>query len=76
MINRLLGGDSIDVIHLDSGVDLEAQLRQLNPRKRRKWYMRMSRQTWFIVGIVITLMFLCGGVYAALPLLIRLTGGG
>lgn len=52
IIQKLAGG-GLEIEFLESGVDLEQQLRQLNPRKRRKWYMRKSRKNWLIIGVVL-----------------------
>jgi len=46
-------------IFLESGQDLQAQLKKLQLRKKRKWYMAMTRKTWFILGGILALLS-CG----------------
>lgn len=40
----------MEIIHLESGTDLEKQLRRLQLRRKRRWYNRISRKTWAIIG--------------------------
>jgi len=56
----------MDVVFLESGEDLEAQLRRLNLRKRQRWYTRISRKQWFWIGV--SVVFLLGGCLAAAAL--------
>lgn len=49
----------MEIVFLESGEDLEAQLRRLKLRKRRSWYMRIPRGKWYVYGIIT--MLLLGG---------------
>lgn len=51
----------MEIIFLEPGDDLESQLRALELAKRRKWYMKVSRKDWAILGIFVGI-FLCGAV--------------
>ena len=42
----------MEIIYLESGTDLEQQLRRLQLRRKRRWYMRISRKTWAILGVL------------------------
>jgi hypothetical protein len=46
----------MDVVFLESGEDLEAQLRRLNLRKRHNWWIRISRKKWFVLGAIAMLL--------------------
>ena len=63
-----------EYVFLDSGDDIEAQLKRLNLRKRRRWFTRISRGTWLRVGLVagMLLAFVC--MLAAIPLAIMAFG--
>jgi len=52
----------VEVIFLESGEDLEAQLRRLNLRKRHRWWIRISRKQWFWIGV--SAVLLLGGCLA------------
>jgi len=60
----------VQVVHLDSGVDLEQQLRQLNLRGRRKWSTSIKRKQWWLIGIIMGGMAVCLVVMVALYLLL------
>lgn len=55
----------MDVVYLESGQDLESQLRRLNLRKRQNWYTKITRRQWFIIGAaLVVLLFGCLAVAA------------
>lgn len=58
----------MDVIFLESGEDLEAQLKRLKMRKKRAWYTKITRKQWFILG-GITVMLLGGCLVSAVVLM-------
>lgn len=55
-----------EVIHLDSGIDLEAELRRLNPRRKRRWAMSIPRGKWLIIGLALGGAGACLGILALL----------
>ena len=49
----------MEIIFLEPGDDLESQLRALELARRRRWYMKVSRKDWAIIGIFAGVL-LCG----------------
>jgi len=46
----------MEVVFLESGEDLEAQLKRLKLRQRHKWSTRISRKQWYIMGGITVLL--------------------
>jgi len=57
----------METIFLESGQDLQAQLKRLQLRKKRAWYNRLTRKNWFVLGVILALLS-CGCLAAAVVL--------
>jgi len=68
MINRLFDRGP-EVVHLESGLDIEAQIRKINPRKRKGLLKRMNRRGVLIIGAVLGSVACCGGASVALTII-------
>ena len=78
MLDKLFGGSSaVEVVFLESGLDLEGQLRRLNPRKKRPWYKKLPRGQVLIMGVVLGASVACLALLVVLSQVIlpQLAGG-